>query len=242
MSVNSVKRQLSLMTAIEIPFRRDVFRERNRFIAAQAGHFEQTGALSDRLYEEHIRQITDIFERYHKRAFVFFTSEAAQQLKAKEKKTALWESSLRKYTEKYGARRAKEVAGTTQDDIRRVLSSAYNADEPETNYTRRILAARGLSPFRAFTIARTETHAAAMYASTETVKEIQTDTGLDVLKIWNTTEDDRTREAHAAADGQRVKMSEQFEVGGEMMDMPGDQSASAENNINCRCVLTYEPL
>lgn len=54
-------------------------------------------------------------------------------------------------------------------------------------------------------------------------------------KQWVATQDDRTRDAHADADGQIVGIDEPFNVGGEQMDAPGDFSASAENTANCRC-------
>lgn len=52
---------------------------------------------------------------------------------------------------------------------------------------------------------------------------------------WLAALDDRTRDDHEDAHGQRVALDEPFEVGGEELDYPGDPSGSAENIINCRC-------
>ena len=63
--------------------------------------------------------------------------------------------------------------------------------------------------------------------------------GFKMWKRWVATADARTRDAHAAADGQEVPNDEPFTVGGEEMMYPGDISlgASAWNVINCRCTI-----
>lgn len=59
--------------------------------------------------------------------------------------------------------------------------------------------------------------------------------GFTMYKRWVATSDDRTRDEHAAADGQEVPNDEPFEVGGELMMYPGDVSmgCSAWNVVNC---------
>jgi len=54
-------------------------------------------------------------------------------------------------------------------------------------------------------------------------------------KEWLATQDDKVRDAHAAADGQKVPIDESFDVGGEQLEYPGDVAGSPENVINCRC-------
>lgn len=93
---------------------------------------------------------------------------------------------------------------------------------------------------RASTIARTETHAAASYATHEATKEL----GLPAQrKRWVSVSDGRTRSHHAAANGQEVGMDEPFIIrynGGEIkMQYPHDGSGGAANNINCRCLAIY---
>lgn len=68
---------------------------------------------------------------------------------------------------------------------------------------------------------------------------------MDVKKMWVAILDDHTREWHVEADGQIVGIDEPFDVGGEELPEPLDDSlgASAENICNCRCVSVniYEP-
>lgn len=54
-------------------------------------------------------------------------------------------------------------------------------------------------------------------------------------KRWVAVHDNRTRHAHALADGQTVNDEDPFIVGGEQLDFPGDPNGSATNTIHCRC-------
>lgn len=61
--------------------------------------------------------------------------------------------------------------------------------------------------------------------------------GIQVRKRWIATKDMRTRHAHGAADGQTVDYDEPFDVGGEPLMFPGDDSGSPWNVYNCRCTV-----
>jgi len=60
-------------------------------------------------------------------------------------------------------------------------------------------------------------------------------------KVWVADLDEKTRAWHADADFQSVEWGEPFQVGGEQLQYPGDESmgASLENIINCRCTVVY---
>lgn len=58
-------------------------------------------------------------------------------------------------------------------------------------------------------------------------------------KRWEAVMDDKTRDAHAEADGQEVGLLEPFNVDGEELLYPGDPEGSPENIINCRCSVNY---
>lgn len=85
-------------------------------------------------------------------------------------------------------------------------------------------------------IARTETLRVENSAR-QSICEEGLNRGLNMWKRWVATNDDRTRDAHMAADGQEVQGSQPFIVDGEKLMHPGDISlgASAGNVINCRC-------
>jgi len=58
-------------------------------------------------------------------------------------------------------------------------------------------------------------------------------------KRWNAILDNRTREAHALADGQIRRLDEDFIVDGENLSFPRDPRGSIGNIINCRCIIDY---
>lgn len=145
------------------------------------------------------------------------------------------------FTEKYALKKATLMTATQKEDLRRIVSSGIQQQLGTDEIARNIrIEAPKIAVSRARTIARTETHTAAQFASKETAKGIQKDFKVDMLKEWVSVEDNRTRPAHAEANGEKIKLDEQFEVGGELMDRPNDPNASAENVINCRCTLAYD--
>ena len=57
------------------------------------------------------------------------------------------------------------------------------------------------------------------------------------FKRWVSNHDDRTRPDHLAADGQVQLKDDPFQVGGSLLDAPGDPSGPASQVANCRCVM-----
>ena len=53
--------------------------------------------------------------------------------------------------------------------------------------------------------------------------------------------DEKTRETHAMADGQKVDIDTPFIVGDSLMMFPTDTSlgATPQEIINCRCIMKY---
>lgn len=91
---------------------------------------------------------------------------------------------------------------------------------------------------RSIMVARTEVTKSYNAGQVAGAQVRQAATGEALVKCWLATDDSRTREAHAEADGQCVPVGEAFLVGEDEMMHPGDPSASAENVIGCRCSLT----
>ena len=102
-------------------------------------------------------------------------------------------------------------------------------------YSDRMLKMRG------DTIARTEALEAFNAGRDEAVNQL-IDAGINpsnVTKIWRTAGDARTRDAHAAMNGQKREFSQPYQspTGSRLMH-PGDRSlgAGAADIINCRCI------
>lgn len=85
----------------------------------------------------------------------------------------------------------------------------------------------------AIRIARTEGHRIQTTATMD-VMEAAKEKGADIVKQWDATLDDSTRESHVAVDGEIRELDQPFSNG---LMFPGDPAGSAAEVINCRCAL-----
>jgi len=142
------------------------------------------------------------------------------------------------------ASKVTQITGTTIEQAQKIIQEAtaeaiglgYDEKQTARLIQQRIAEDGGtLSRLRSRVISRTESHAASN-ASTQMAAVAS---GLPMMKEWVASISDRTREDHAIANGQVVKMDEPFIVGGEQLMYAGDPSGSAEQVINCRCSIVY---
>jgi SPP1 gp7 family putative phage head morphogenesis protein len=95
-----------------------------------------------------------------------------------------------------------------------------------------------LHRLRAETIARTESTRAYNFANMEAVDQgIEGGMADSAVKIWSAIGDERTRDSHAAIDGEGQLIDGMFSIG---VEYPGDPNGAPEETINCRCTLLYE--
>lgn len=137
------------------------------------------------------------------------------------------------------SRRAVElIQGVTDEHV--IMALWDVAFEGQYSVTKAANALRedfAFSKGRARTIARTEMVGAARTGQWHSDKQ----SGMVIGKIWRSAQQDRTRDGHREADGQRKTLDEPFYVQNaneefEPLMYPGDSSkASADNVINCRC-------
>lgn len=88
---------------------------------------------------------------------------------------------------------------------------------------------------RAKTIAVTEVHRMANVATQAAGIAVSNMEQTGLNKRWKSHLDDRTRPDHRKADGQVVGLYQPFVVGDSLMQRPGDPTAPAYQNVNCRC-------
>lgn len=89
----------------------------------------------------------------------------------------------------------------------------------------------------------TKTIAINAYTRTENLARfdsaVEATSFVPIKKEWVAILDENTREAHRAANGQRVNMDEPFKVNGEELMFPADIAGSLGNIINCRCTTRF---
>lgn len=146
---------------------------------------------------------------------------------------AVAEEWLKQYALDQATRIGSAMLQTARDSLARSREEGVGSDVA----ARRLQKAVGGTFSDAQRIARTEMHTAAGRADNASARS----TGLDMVKEWGATDDKRTRESHAEADGQRREMEEAFDVGGSKLMFPGDENGPAHEIINCRCSALYHP-
>ena len=113
--------------------------------------------------------------------------------------------------------------GSTWNDVARKIGKAFKNTPFSKAYN------------NSMRIARTEGHRVQIRSAMD-AQQAAKDKGADVVKQWDATLDDRTRETHRILDGQIRELDEPFEVGGMRADAPGMFNNPAED-CNCRCAL-----
>ena len=139
---------------------------------------------------------------------------------------------------------ADEIGDTSVDRIRVVIDSGMEEGLGQDDIAREIVSVveyDDIDMRRARVIARTETHSASMEAERDSMEDAAFEMGLQLEKIWVSSNDPRTRPTHVDANGQRRPLDEPFEVGDSELAFPGDPDGPPEEVINCRCTLVYEP-
>lgn len=126
-----------------------------------------------------------------------------------------------------------DIAGLKRS-IRAEVSRGISANLSLDEIARNIQQQTGAPLYRAKTIVRTEAHR-IQQAATEDARQAVKRRGCNVVKMWDSTLDGRTRDTHQQLDGQSRETDESFEIDGKSARFPGDFGDPAED-CNCRCV------
>lgn len=228
----------------ERQLRIDVARARNAFIKSAAANYETSSGLSAHLAVAYRDRLRATLDTHYRLVIPHFAAMTVQQIKSRRKAATTqtdFQDLMTGWVSREALRKAKMIADTDRADILDAIDSGVQSGLGVAEISRDIRKVSSLTPFRAALISRTETHAAATYASNESARTMENALGMKLLKVWLPTLDDRTRPEHAAmASYPAIPLDEMFNVGGEMMDRPGDSSASPDMTINCRCAMSYE--
>jgi hypothetical protein len=254
---------LNALDQYEFKLRVAAGRARNAAIIHAAQAYQYTGTLPGYIAEGHRRRLKQLLIDHYERVIPHFAARALASIRSKpigreaagllarasETKSTVtfaqfkaigFESRMREWIGREALRKATLIAATDLDDVRGAIADGVGQGQGTAEIARSIRQVSRLTPFRAATVARTETHAAATFGSIETVRDAERDLGVRMLKSWLPTLDDRTRPDHRAMTNHPpIPLDEKFTVGEELMDRPGDPAASPANLINCRCALAY---
>lgn len=121
----------------------------------------------------------------------------------------------------------KKLKKTITQEIGRGIASSL----PYSDIARNISSVSKAPLSRAKTIARTEGHR-IQQTSARDAQYAAKKKGADVVKMWDSALDGRTRPSHARVDGEIRELDEKFSNG---LKYPGDPSGGAAEVVNCRC-------
>ena len=177
------------------------------------------------------------YNRIYTMVGVPFAQRSNEELAGKMKQDEDWTRRVMQYLGLALNDRLDAVTLTTKNKIANVLSTGIREGDSIQDMSAKIASDAG-GVVRATRIARTEVISASNLGSIEGARA----TGLPLNKTWLATRDTRTRDTHDEADGQTVAMDELFNVGGSLLDFPGDWSNNADlaEIIQCRCTTIYQ--
>jgi hypothetical protein len=201
-----------------------------------------SGEPLDAIYRDIPAKLSPEFQRQYNDVIELFAGRMLANLKP-EKAEQRFEYLAREWYRYEGANRVREVSDTTRAIIQREINDGFTQELTQQQIAKNIRERTGgaIGSRRAFTIARTETHAAANFANNHIAEEVGSNA---MIKRWVSANDNRTRPHHAEMNGVEVNINEDFVVPYKgipyKMAYPGDPKGGAGNVINCRCVLVYK--
>lgn len=150
-----------------------------------------------------------------------------------------WRKLMSLFYHTEGAKRVTGVTETTRESVIQALDESLDLPISEqASYMVDKLGDPDFTRNRALVIARTESTTAAGCGALLGADSSDYETA----KMWLSVLDANTRPTHVEANGEQVSLNDTFVVGDDLMQYPGDISASAKEVINCRCTVAIVPL
>ena len=122
-----------------------------------------------------------------------------------------------------------------RNEISRGIANGSTWNQTASNLAMGMRSPLNKSYNNAVRIARTEGHRIQNQAQMDTLNKAKSK-GADVVKQWDSTLDDDTRDTHKQLDGQIREIDQPFEVNGKTAMQPGGFGDPAED-CNCRCCM-----
>ena len=122
--------------------------------------------------------------------------------------------------------------------VSRVVNTPVKGETFKDRIEKRVTE-KTLTPDTLRVIAETETHRCEEACAFETAEDISDTTHRDAYKVWNTMDDDKVRATHDYIDQNIALMDDVFTTfDGDYALYPGGFT-KPENNVNCRCWVTF---
>ena len=205
----------------------------------------QVGSILDKMQVEEFRTVSDYLQTCYEDGFVgtmfdlqgqgiplCFPMDQEAMVRAVQLDSKIKKSFYESIGENVaGLKRA--ITAEVSRGISTGMSYAQIAQQLKARMVGNYDGKPGGALYRAMTIARTEGHRIQVQGTMDACYKAR-DKGADVVKQWDATLDDSTRESHVAVDGQIRELDKPFSNG---LMFPGDPGGGAAEVVNCRCAL-----
>lgn len=235
------RRQSLLLSRLEVGFRNRIRSEINRASSEMVQFFAETGEVP--IPRGHVERLSAIYRAMAVSVTSVFGGRVLDQAKSagliverKDFADTMARIALAYISGEASRRRITSVAETTRSQIIRAVAAGFAdglGQRGVADYVMDVIPS--INAARAGLIARTETHGAANNGANEAARE----TGLQLRREWISSEDERTRDSHDMGLIEIVGMDEPFDVGGELLQYPGDPNGPPGETINCRCAIGF---
>jgi len=246
---NQQKRFLKLITAVQDKYREAVYRAIRDQINYFADNYANGITVTDLPKLPLIKALRKIYEDAGVQNAVYVRQQIRRTLrKGFDSPTEKLQWMVNEYyRQNLLSQAVTPITNTTRKQIEQVLQQA-NAEGWGIKKTVQALKKTDITRARAELIVRTETMKAANAGAMLSAAELD----IAVNKKWISANDNRTRRIprdqydHLHMNGREVGYNEGFVVPStktiDLMQYPGDPTASAGNVCNCRCTVAFVPL
>lgn len=224
----------------------------SRMVRDYKGDILATGFVGDAA--DYIADWTALFKKHYNRTQRVFSGDVIDEntetlSEFSSEIETVRDLELRSFTQSESRGQAEIVTRTNNKQMVAALVAARlalaEANEPLTPINISTQASRNLARMykpRVQSIATSETQKAAENTKNTEAKASRRVSRAEWAKLWETIGDNKVRDAHINANGQRRQGEMPFDVGGEKLLYPVDTSlgASSFNIINCRCSVRHE--
>ena len=170
--------------------------------------------------------------------------EAVNDFLSRKAESNIWEDTLNKWISKNGGKKVKIMTEGLKDWFRGAIKEAIKDQSESVESMTKLLYDnvtnhyKDVAEWQIRRIVQTESLTALSVAADESVRAL----GIPFNKTW-VISGNNTRPAHLLMDGVTIPEDEAFDVDGEQMMFPRDDSmgASAGNIINCACTCINTP-
>lgn len=198
------------------------------------------------LQEKNIKNIADYLKKMYNNNYLGMIYNLQREYKIpihNPVSPLLMVMSVMRKTEKYiFSERLYKNVDDLKDVVKAEISRGIAMGKSYRDIAKGITKKYNTKYYNALRIARTEGARVSSEAQLQSISDA-VKTGADLLKRWDATLDNRTRDTHRELDGQIAEYNQDFVYSGGTVSAPTKFEGvnSASENINCRCRLSVIP-